>query len=45
MIVLEDEIGDDCEDRADFGLDDGLSPVNYDGYMRQRVPMIRKKMR
>ena len=45
LVILEDEVGDDCEDGADFGLDDGFPSMDNDGCLGLIVPMMRKKTR
>ena len=44
-LIFEDQIGDNCKNTTNFGLDDRLPSVDYYCFVPQPVPMIRKKMK
>ena len=44
-LIFEDQIGDNCKNTTNFGLDYRFPSVDYYCFVPQHVPMIRKKMK
>ena len=44
-LVFEDQICDNSKNTTNFGLDYRLPPIDYDCFVPQDIPIIRKNMK